>query len=263
MHVRHVALVLCLLSISALGQSPAQGSTSLQSPIHGIKIFSSNFDATTQTAKLDFMNDSPSDITAWGYCINTTNRPGDNVAHGGCSAVDALPQVVERQTQEKITNKPITWDCSACDMLHPGEHKVLSVDSSSVPEVNAEIVIRLIVYANGQVESIGNEGLGLQQYIASQRQNALKQHQELAEMGAAILADKSDQHPTATMIESLQRKHPEWTQTIHIFKSPEWRKLKDTEYIPNDERGYLQSFVTEQRMKTDELSKHQIAAVNQ
>ena len=245
MRFKHL-VVISLLSVSAMCQSPTQDPTSPQTPIHGIKIFSSSFDATTRTATLDFMNDSAADITAWGYCMNTTNRPGDNVGHGGCTAVDALPQVVERQTQEKITNKPITWDCSACHMLHPGEHKILSVDFSSVPIVSAEIVIRLIVYANGQVESIGNEGLHLQQYIASQRQDALKQHQELAEMGAAILADQSDQHPTATMIESLQRKHPKWTQTIHVFKSPEWRKGKDTEFIPKDERGYLQSFVTEQ-----------------
>jgi hypothetical protein len=50
---------------------------------------------------------------------------------------------------------------------------------------------------------------------------------------------------------------------LRNFKRPEWRHLKDTEYIPKDERGYLQKFVTEQRMKADEFSKHQIAAVNQ
>ena len=262
MHLKRIVWVMWLLSIAALGQSSTQPSTTDQ-PLHGIKVFSSSFDSTTQTAKLDFMNDSPSDITAWGYCMDTTNRPGDNVEHGGCSAVDALPQVVERQTQEKITNEPITWDCSACHVLHPGEHKTLSVDFSSVPVANAEIVIRLIVYANGRVESIGNDGLGLQQYIATQRQNALKQHQSLADMGANILANKSDQHPTVTMIEALKRAHPEWTQVLHHFKSPEWRKGNDTEFIPKDERSYLQSFVAEQKMQAAEFSKHQIRGENQ
>jgi hypothetical protein len=66
------------------------------------------------------------------------------------------------------------------------------------------------VYANGKVETSGNDYARLD-HIAKQRQDALKRPQELAEMSSDILADKSDQHPTATMIESLQHKHPEWT----------------------------------------------------
>lgn len=262
MHLKRVVWVLWVLSIAALGQSSTQPSTTAQ-PLHGIKVFSSTFDPTTQIAKLDFMNDSPSGITAWGYCMNTTNRPGDNVEHGGCIWVDTIPVVIDRQVLEQTTLKPINADCPDCHVLHPGEHKILSVDFSSVPVVNAEIVIRLIVYANGQVESAGNDGLGMQQHIASQRQNALKLHQSLADMGAAILADKSDQHPAVTMVESLKRAHPEWTQALHRFKSPEWRKANDTEFIPKDERSYLQNFVAEQKMQAAEFSKHQIRGGNQ
>jgi hypothetical protein len=266
MHVRHVALVFCLLSISALGQSPAQGLTSLQTPIHGIKIFSSSFDAKTQTAKLDFMNDSPSDITAWGYCLKTQNVKGDNVEHGGCREVETLGPVISRQVQEQITNKAMIGDCPDCHVLHPGEHKTLSVDFSSGTVATAEIEIKLIIYGNGRVETNGNEGLRMQQEFATRRQGALNRFQELVEIGQGILADTSNQHPTVAMIEELQRRipaEPELGGVLHDFKRPGWRKANDAEFVPEDEHGYLQKFVAEQQMKAAELSKHQIAGVNQ
>lgn len=266
MQVRHVALALCLLSVSAWNQSPTQASTSLQTPIQGIKILSSSFDTKTQTATLEFMNESHSDITAWGYCLKDENVKGDSVEHGGCRGVETLGPVIDREVQEKITGKPSVGDCSDCHFLRPGEHKTLTVDFSSVPVVSSEIVIDLIVYEGGKVESIGHEGAGLQQHFAKSRREALDLAQKLIEMGEEILSDESNQHPTATMIQELESRipaEPEMAWILRNFKRPDWRHLKDTEYIPKDERGYLQQFVTEQRMKADELSKHQIAAVNQ
>jgi hypothetical protein len=264
MHFRHL-VVISLLSVSAMCQSSTQDSTSPQTPIHRIKIFASSFDSTTQTATLDFMNDSASDITAWGYCMKTENLKSDNVEHGGCREVETLGPVIERRVQEQATGKPMVGDCPDCHVLHPGEHKIILTSFSEGPVAKAEIEIKLIIYANGRVETSGNEGLRMQKDFATRRQNALNRFQELVEIGQGILADEANQHPAVAMIEELQSRisrEPELTAPLHDFKRPEWRKAKDTEFIPKDERGYLQKFVAEQQTKAVELSKHQIPGVN-
>jgi hypothetical protein len=190
----------------------------------------------------------------------------DDPDHGGCREVETLGPVMDRQFQEQITGKPIVGDCPDCHVLHPGEHKTISVDLSQMPVASAKIEVDLIIYANGKVEATGNSGLSMQQDFATRRQNALNTFQELVEIGEDILSDASNQHPTATMTEELQSRipaEPGLAGILHDFKRPEWRKGKDTVFIPKDERDYLQKFVAEQQMKAAELSKHQIAGVNQ
>jgi hypothetical protein len=175
---------------------------------------SSSFDAKTQAATLEFMNDSHSDITAWAYCLKDENLKGDSVEHGGCRGADSLIAVIENEVQGRLTGNPKLGDCSGCHFLHPGEHKTLTVDFSSVPVVSAEIVIDLIVYEGGKVESIGYEGLGTQQGFAKSRRDALDLPQKLIEMGEEILSDESNQHPTVTMIQELESRIP---------AEPKWR----------------------------------------
>lgn len=266
MHFKHVALAISLLSVPAVSQNATQSFTTPQSSIQGIKIFSSTWDPKTQTATLEFMNDSHSDITAWAYCLKDENLKGDNVEHGGCQGVDTLSAVISNEVQEQLTGKPTVGDCSGCHFLRPGEHKILSVDFSSVPVANARIEIDLIVYESGRVEANGNHGLGMQHHFAEARRETLDLQHRLIEMGEEILSDQTNQHPAVTMIDELESRvltEPELKWALHVFKRPDWHKAKDTEYIPEDERGYLEKFVTEQRMKADELSKHQIAMASQ
>jgi hypothetical protein len=261
MHVRYVALVLCLLSISALGQSPTQASTSLQTPIHGIKIFSSNFDVATQTVKLDFMNDSPSDITAWGYCVKATKANSDDPDQSMCTFRDALPAVIDEHIQEQITLKASRSICEDCYFIRSGQHKTISATFSAGPVANGEIEIYAIVRADGTTETSGKIGAHLLQEISADRQTALKTTQLIVVTGQDILADKSNQHPVVSMMDALQKlskTEPSVEGFLYFFKRPEWRKANRTEFIPEDERRYLRSFVQEQQTRNLEFSKHQI-----
>ena len=266
MHVKHVAIVLCFLSVSVLAQKSTQAPTTPQTFIQGIKIFSSNFDVATQTATLDFMNDSPFDITAWGYCLRIQNLIGDNVPHMGCAEIDTLRSVTERKFEEQISSKELVWDCSSCHVIHPGEHKVIMQAFSPMTMANVEINVNLIVYSNGQFETNSRDGLVMQQDIAKQRLSALHISQELVDIGKRILADESNSHPTLAMIEELQSRvtaKPGLAAVLRQFKRPEWHKANANEFIPKDERGYLQKFVAAQQFRVQEFSKHQIPEVAQ
>lgn len=262
MQFKYVLLALCLLSVSAIGQIQTQ--TQSLTPIRGIKVFSSSFDLSIQTAKLDFMNDSPYDITAWGYCLRIQNLIGDNVPHMGCAEIDTLRSVTERKFEEQTSNKEAAWDCSSCHVIHPGEHKVIVQTFSPMTVANAEIDLNLVVYSNGQFEANSRDGLVMHEDIAKQRLSALKTFQELVDIGKRILADESNPHPTVTMIEELQSSvtaKPGLATALRQLKRPEWHKANGSEFIPKDERGYLQKFVTAQQFRVQEFSKHQIPEV--
>jgi hypothetical protein len=265
MHFRHVPLVLCLLSVSALSQSPTKTPTSLQTPIHGIKIFSSSFDATTQTVKLDFMNDSPTDITAWGYCVKTVKAKSDDPDQSFCTWVDTLPVVVDREVHERTTLKPSRGACGDCYFIHSGEHKTISALFSSDPVASADIEINLIIQADASVESNGKEGTSALQEISRNRQVGLRLAKMLVSVGQGILDDQTNRHPTASMMIQFQKllnTEPALKGSFYFFKRPEWRKANNAEFIPEDERGYLRQFVTENQLKIVEFSKHQLPGVN-
>src|SRR5579864_5012073 len=151
MQLKHIVWVLCLLSIAALGQSSAQSPTS--QPLHGIKVFSSSFDSTTQIARLDFMNDSPSDITAWGYCVEATKANSGDPDQSACTFRDALPAVIDTQIQEQTTQKASRGVCEDCSFIRPGQHKTITSGFSGGLVANAEIKINVIVHADGTAEA--------------------------------------------------------------------------------------------------------------
>lgn len=264
MQLKHIVWVLCSLSIAALGQSSAQSPTS--QPLHGIKVFSSSFDSTTQTAKLNFMNDSPSDITAWGYCVEATKAKSNDPDQSMCTFRDALPAVVDTQIQEQTTQKASRGVCEDCSFIRPGQQKTILAAFSGGPVANAEIQINVIVHSDGTTEASGKFGDHLLQEISADRRTALKTTQMIVAKGQDILADANNQHPVVSMIDALQKlskTEPNVAGFLYWFKRPEWRKANRNEFIPEDERKYLKSYVQEQQMKTQEFSKNQVTGVSQ
>ena len=266
MHLRHL-ISLCLLSISLVAFLPGRSLVQTDTTrIRGIKVFSSHFDPSTETATLDFMNDSAFNITAWGYCVKTEKLKSEDPAHGGCQQTDTLPMVVERQVTEQLTRKRVTWDCPDCHVIHPGEHKIISVDFSSARVAAAVIDMKLVVYANGKIETNGSIGLGMEQRLAKQRQSALTTLKELLDMGDSILRNRSDEHPATTMLEELRTKasaDPRYDGLFVKFKLPGMSTSDSSEATFKDERGYLQNFVTERKLQVAEFAKNQLAEVNQ
>jgi hypothetical protein len=172
---------------------------------------------------------------------------------------------MEREAQERITLETNPADCPTCHFVHTGEHKILSV-AFVLPVISAEIQINLIAYSNGKVEISGPDAASRLQQIMSYRQQELKQQQELVDMAKKILVDPTNQHPATSMINELQNRiktEPALEGYLRRFKTPEWRKGNDNEFIPDDERSYLSKFLSEQEIIAIELSKHQIQGVAQ
>lgn len=260
-------IVVCVLSVVAWGQNQAQSSVPTQSSIHGIKILSSTFDASKslEAVQLEFINDSPANITAWGYCVRTEKVKSEDQDQGFCTLVDPLPVAVDRDVQERITRQASPADCPACHFIHPGERKVLSA-AFAVPVRSAQIQINLIAYSNGSAEISGQEGSSNLEQLSGGRQNLLRLTQRVLSMAKDILADPTNQHPTDRMITELQAQvsnEPGLRGYLRNLKKPEWRKGNSKEFIPDDERGYLRKFVFEKEMEAAELSKFQVQGVAQ
>jgi len=267
MHLKFCAIGLCLLSVLARAQNPRTGSTSTQTPIKGIKIVSSSFDPLTspQKVQLDFINDSASNITAWGFCVKAEKTRDNDPSQGFCRLIDVMPVVVDREVQERITREENPADCPDCHFVHPGEQKILSY-SFGFPVRSAKIEINLIAYSNGKVEISGPEGSPQLKAIISYRQQDLRQAQHLIDIGKKILTDSTNPHPAVSMIDELQNRgksEPFFADQLDDFKKPERRKGNYKEFLPEDEHGYLSKFVLEQEMKAVEFAKYLIPEVSQ
>jgi hypothetical protein len=64
-------------------------------------------------------------------------------------------------------------------------------------------------------------------------------------------------------LQKLSEIEPSVAGFLYWFKRPEWRKASRTEFIPEDERKYLKSFIQEQQIRNQEFSKNQITGVSQ
>lgn len=263
MRLSYCAVVLCLLSGLAAAQSSANSSS--QGSFHGIRISSSKFDPTTspQTVQLDFINDSPNNLTAWAYCVYADKVKESDPSQGLCTMIDVVGVEVDRQVQEKITLKTNPADLPTYHFVHPGEHKILSA-SFALPVISANVQIKLLAYSDGTVERSSDDwGTNYFQQLALERKAWLETTQEVVSMGKKILADATNPHPAQTMINQLQNrtKEPGMDYTLHFLKRPGWRHGNDKEFIPEDERDYLTKFVAEREMQANEYSKYLVREV--
>jgi hypothetical protein len=257
--------VVCLLSTLALGQSPAHSAAEKQ--FHGIKVIAAKFnpEASPQAVSLDFINDSATNITAWGYCVYADKLKGADPNQGFCVLNDAVGFEVDRHIQEEITLQSNPADCPSCHFVRPGEHKVLSA-LFGVSVAGASIQMKLIAYADGRVEtSSDDEGADDLRQLMRGRQMQLSRSQELVQIGNKLLSDVKDSQVAQKMISELETRsqaEPWLESSLHQFKTPDWRRANSKEFVPKDERGYLANFVNEAQMQANEFSKYLIKEVH-
>ena len=271
--------IISLLAAAACGQ-PA-------SKIKGIKIKESTFDPQTKIAKLIFINDSAAQITAWTYCAHVTQIPGNYPSHGSCSMTDSSVSVVNYKITLKTFPKAPEWRCGGCQPIHPGQDYTLEANFGSFPEVtNSNIELVMAVFSDG-TWSANEQGKPWLEGLASGRRHSLQVAQKLIEMGNKILTDPNDKNPVVTMLAEMKLKNhlastplsrkpegvtyhdasgkelteiPLDADTLDLMR-PERRKGDNREFIPENQREYLQAFLQEQQMRVDYLTKNQIAGL--
>lgn len=258
------AVFLYLPAVFAMGQNRSQGSVSAQTFIHGIKIESSGFDPASRVVKLVFINDSPIDITAWGYCIHAQTAPGSAVRHGFCTLVDSLPTVIGHRIELQKRPALPEPECHGCQLIHPGQEESIALDFSAFPEViGATVQLNLIAYSGGKYELVPDQaGEAALHDLAGRRQAHLRVTQGILEVGRRVLADSSDPHPATTMIQAIQTTNdPGMAPVLESFKRPERRAGNDQEFVPGNERDYVQRFVKDEEIWADQLLRNQIKEV--
>lgn len=274
-------LAILLLTSAVYGQTV--------SIIKGIKIKESTFDPKTKIAKLTFINDSAADITGWAYCVHVTQIPGDYPSHGTCLMTDTSGPVVNYRINRKLFPKAPEPDCGGCRPIHPGQDYTFEGNLGSFPEVtNANIEVVMAVFSDG-TWSANEQGKSWLRGFAEGRKDFLLITQQIIEMGNKVLADPNEKNPVVTMLAQMkQRAHLAGTsafstklpegltytdeygrrsteaplddETVELMR-PDWRKGDNREYIPENQRGYLEAFLQKQQAWVDYLSKNQVAGL--
>jgi len=229
------------------------------STLKGIRIKGSSFDPQSYTVKLAFINDSVSDITAWGYCVLTDNSTPGKPEHGYCTMIDPAYTVIDHKIEVKKRPFLPEPDCPMCRFLHPGQEHVLSFDLSQFPEIAAaRIEINLIAYSDGSAEILpGRHGKYALKQLTDSRRQMLEVDRKVVEIGKQVLSDSNNQHPVAAMIRELA-KDSRMAGILEWLKKPEWHKGNEREYVPENEREYLAGFVAEHEVWVAMLVQQQI-----
>lgn len=181
-------------TIGAYGQAPAA--------IKGVKILLSTFDPRTRIVKVVFINNSHTDITAYGVFVQKHYQNSQGAAWTGSTTWgrDLVRPVAyrrieakERSTLPALSNQPI----------HPGQRAEESSDLSGEQDlISAAMRIDMVAYSDGTAE-VENE-VTFQRLLIS-RQADLLAAQKAAEIGTSVLSDKQDLHPIATLIARLHQ----------------------------------------------------------
>jgi hypothetical protein len=288
--MRTILCSVALLLSSCVALPQAFHSTIPDKPatLNGIKIKESTFDPQTKTAKLTFINDSPKDIITWASCTHVTQAPGDYPKHGTCSMIDSTVSVVNYQITKNIFPSAPEWNCGGCQPIHPGQDYTLAANFGSFPEVTSSTIELIMVVFSGGTWSANEQGKGWLRGLASGNKQSLVISRQLLEIGNKILADPNDKNPVTTMIAAMkERSHLIGTSWFSVkagngvtyqdslgkelteppdeylrdFMRPEWRKGNNREFIPEDQRKHLQTFLQEQQMWVDYLTKNQIVGL--
>src|ERR1051326_6778527 len=192
-----------LLGLGLLLVPFASGQSS--SLVPGVKIISSGFDSQTHTAKLVFMNDTATNITAYHYCLTTKSK--DQVSYGGCTGIDTLRTSMDWAAERKKRPwLPVEPPCGRlCRVVHPGETETLMQDFSSTPAVtDAQYSIDLVVHSDATAE--GSDRAALDEFVKG-RKRELAEAQLAVEVGSSVLASEEDNDIVRKMIRGFQTRN--------------------------------------------------------
>ena len=193
--MKHLARLILTLLLVAVACSQTPRDQAPRPNIRGIKIIKeSSFDPQTHTVKLTFMNDSTSDITAYGYQIITTNN---SLLHGGSTVKDILGLAID----DKLDRRYRPWLPEGYDhLIHPGQSCEISENLSFQAVTNAEIRITLIAYSDGFAEVADERAF---KWLRKQRAERARPAKKIVEIGNQILAHANNDHPLLTLSQRL------------------------------------------------------------
>ena len=251
-------LVLLLLAAAACGQT---------ADIHGIKIKESGFDGKTMTISLTFINDRAADVTAYHYCYKAiATDPKQTSEH--CELIDALTPVLEMAADKRA--RPwlnYTELGPRNNVVHPGQGRRIEerIPWSGI-FIGGSMSIDAVAWSDDTFE-------GSAQSIIAERTAELQERQFVSKTISDTLSG-SREPMVASAIEIFQqelkksrasndacspcqekREYVLMDAILHL-QQPERHVGKTKEFVPDNQREFLQQFQVRHDSFSEEQAKH-------
>ncbi len=229
------------------------------STIKGIKIKKSAFNSETKKVELEFINDRAADITAYHYCVNVASSD-PKISGPECVLVDTLSAVLDWKAN--MNDRPgaiansLSDVCSMpqCNAVHPGETRTIAKRIGYPGVLNAAVIIDLVSWSDNTFDG----DVAQMQALVAERSAQLQVHQLAAKTIKDALADRSETTLVPTAIAALQAEQQR-TPVVKISDDPDARTIKkyaiglvidslrkpeknkgnDAEYMPDNQREFL------------------------
>ncbi len=252
--------IICLLAVFALAQITAAQTQTAN--IQGIKIKDSGFDGTAQTVSLTFINDRAADITAYTYCIATTDPTSQTFDQ--CSVVDAMTLVLYEQAARRLRPwlnfKSI---CDECSFVHPGEERQLKRLIGYPNIVRASIRIAGVAWSDdtfeGDAQPIITERtaeLKERQFVSQTIRKAMSNGPLMVESAIADLRQEEQAADKDKCGDCVSKRLTVIGNAILSLQQPK-RYLGDTkEYVPDNQKEFLEQFLVRHEALSAEHAKH-------
>jgi hypothetical protein len=235
--------------------------------IHGIKIKESGFDGKTMTLCLTFINDRAADVTAYHYCFKAIAAdPKQTSEH--CEVVDALTHVLEMQADKRARPglPEITLSGPDENFVHPGQERRIEERIAWSGVIGGSMSIDAVAWSDDTFE-------GSVESIIAERTAELQERQFVSRTISDTLSG-SRKPMVAYAIEIFQQKLQEsrarndacspcqqkidyvLKYAILHLQQPERHKGKTKEFVPDNQREFLNQFQVRYDSFSEEQAKH-------
>lgn len=195
MQFKYCAVVLCLLSVFALGQNQRAGSAA---PARGAVAEVLRLDPNTNTAVVRIVNTSNKDITA--FTVALVGVYADGNTHRAERMVDFLPAMITHQVDMGITS-------GAEGAFHSGQSEEETASFTKIPGnplARLDVHVEVIAYADQTVEVGNEEAFGR---LLDERKGSLLAKQRTVDIINKALSNPAASHPIASAVSDLQDLH--------------------------------------------------------
>lgn len=250
---------ICLFAVLAVAQVTAAQTQTAN--IQGIKIKDSGFDGTAQTVSLTFINDRAADITAYNYCVATTDPTSKTFEQ--CSVVDAMTQVLNDQAARKLRpwlNYKVI--CDDCSFVHPGEERQIKQLTGYTNTIRGSIRIDGVAWSDdtfeGNAEPIITERtaeLKEREFVSKTIRKALSSGPLMVESAIADLQKEWKEADKDRCSDCASKRLGVIGNAIRDLQQPK-RYLGNTqEFVPDNQSEFLEQFLVRHEALSAEYAK--------
>jgi hypothetical protein len=254
---KYIAMFL-LLAVAAVGQT---------ADIHGLKIKESGFDATTMTLSLTSINGRAADVTAYRYCFKAIASDPKRTSEQ-CELIDALTPILEMAADKKARpGLNYTETGPRENAVHPGQGRRIEERIPYSGIIGGSMSIDAVAWSDDTFEgpaaqSIIDERtaeLQERQFVSRTISDTLSGSREPMVASAIEIFQQALQESRARNDACfpcrIKREYVLMDAILHL-QQPERHKGKTKEFVPDNQREFLQQFQVRYDSFSEEQAKH-------